>query len=63
LEIDGDLATVNDCSDDRKATIKNTRTGEVERFDHNWYVVKLKKLDYGWRVYSTDMRSESCVGR
>lgn len=61
VKINRQTAVVDDCSDDRKATLKNTKTGKVERFGWNWYVVKLKRTNNGWRVLTTSMRNESCV--
>lgn len=64
VEIDGKRATVNDCSDDRMALMRNTRTGKVtKRFGYNWYVADFKRTRKGWRMQGNELRKQSCVGR
>lgn len=59
-------ATVNDCTDQSHTRLRDTRTGKVAvrgPKTHAWIVARLKKTSAGWRIYYTNVRNQSCVGR
>lgn len=64
VSVDGDVAHVDDCSDDSKSLRKDTDTGEVVGggSEHLWYAADLKETSDGWRVYRTSVRDEPCAG-
>ncbi|MGH3095365.1 MAG: hypothetical protein ACRDMV_05120 [Streptosporangiales bacterium] len=64
VTVDGDVAHVDDCSDDSQSLRKDTDTGEVVGggSEHLWYAADLKETSDGWRVYRTSIRSEPCAG-
>lgn len=66
VEVYDEVAQIDDCSDDSKAVIRNTRTGKIVDDGtprRNWYVATLQKTASGWRIAGTEIKKKSCVGR
>lgn len=65
IRVSGTTATVNDCMDQSKFDVKDTRTGKIVSSgpDHVWTVVYMKKTPDGWRVSHPTWKHRSCKGR
>lgn len=66
MEVADKTATVNDCTDQSHTLLRDVKTGKVAvkgPKTRAWIVAHLKKTSVGWRIYSTNVRNQSCVGR
>lgn len=66
VKVVGRKATVNDCTDQSHTLLRDKRTGKVTvrgPKKRAWIVARLKKTSVGWRIYYTNVRDQSCVGR
>ena len=66
LSVKGNRASVEDCNDQSHTVIRDLRTGKVVlkgKTKPLWITARLKQTDQGWRIYYTNAKSASCVGR
>lgn len=66
ITLERTTATVDNCNDESQLYVKDTRTGKIVvrgKKKPLWFTAKLKRTDHGWRIYYTNVKDESCVGR
>lgn len=65
ISVRGTRATVNDCMDQSRFNVKDTRTGKVVSSgpDRVWTIVYMKRTSDGWRVSHPTWKRQSCTGR